>query len=161
MIQNWYFYRPSTWKEKNKINLWFSLFWKSPFLQHQECDAEWMWVQNSPSVMLANIWSCFRVSSQTHACVRALWGRDPTFFFLFFWHSIWHSKIWIHNQPLWTSIKCFWQEQYLRTNQTFKTACCSCVRLLCTGEFYPVRSHYGAGFYVLRMWQSQQSRECS
>lgn len=103
---------------------------------------------------------CFCVSSQTYACVRVLWGRDPPFFF-FFWHSIWHSRVWIHNQLLYASIKHFWHEHYLRTNQTSKTTCCSCVRLLCTGEPYPLRSHYGAGFHALKMWRRQWFREFS
>lgn len=149
MIQVLFFYGPSTWKQKKKINLWFSLFWKSPFLQHQnvmlgECGCRNLHLSCWP------VLSCFCASSQTHAFVRALWGRDPTFvlFCFVFWHSIWHGKVWIYNQLLWTRTKHFWHDQYLRTNQTFKTACCSCARLLCTGEFFPLRFHYGAGFYV-------------
>lgn len=160
MIHIWDFHRPSTWRQKNKINLWFSLPWKSPFLQHQqECNAGWMWVQDSPSVMLANIalFLCFF----TDLCLCKSSLRQRSSFFFFFWHSIWHSRVWIHNQLLYASIKHFWHEHYLRTNQTSKTTCCSCVRLLCTGELYPLRSHYGAGFHALKMWRRQWFREFS
>lgn len=40
---------------------------------------------------------CFCVSSQTYACVRALWGRDPPFFL--------YSRVWNHNQLLCASIR--------------------------------------------------------
>lgn len=97
MMQIWDFDRPSTRREKNKINLWFSLLWKSPFLQHQqECDAGWMWVQDSPSVMLANValFLCFF----TDLCLCESSLRQRSSFFLY-------SRVWNHNQLLCASIR--------------------------------------------------------
>lgn len=156
-IQIWDFYRPSTWREKKKT-LRFSLLWKCPFLQHQqERDVGWAWVQDSPSVVLVNIALFLCFFTELCLCESSLRQRSS----FFFWYSIWHSRIWINNQFLCASIKHFWHEHYLRTNQTFKTAHCSCASFLCTGELHPLRSHYGAGFHTLKMLQRQWFREFS
>lgn len=101
---------------------------------------------------------CFCVSSQTYACVRVLWGRDPPFFF--FWHSIWHSRVWIHKQLLYASIRHFWHEHYLRTNQTSKTTCCSYIRLLCTGNSILWDLIMGQGFMLWRCGRGNDLGNC-